>query len=639
MRWRRTLIALIALMGVPLALVAARASNPALDKAIVDLGKNNGLAAEQELWTARQAGASEADTHHLMAHAFLLQGNAVRALQEADASQVPAPFGNYAARVRIKSYLLMNNLSAARAELDAALAHTPSDAALWADMSRLRAKDGDLAGAIIAAQKATTLDPKNVDALLLSATLARDQSGLRAAVPWFDRVLAVDPKNVPALLELAATQGDSGEAVAMLATTRRVLAVDLNNAQAFYLQAVVAARANHPDLARTLLYRASPALDQLPGVMLVRGIIELQSGNVEQAITQLRLLLTAQPSNMRVRRLLGGVYAQAGDDYSVIDTLLPLATRPDADSYTLTTIARAYENLDERVEAATYLDRAAIPAPGASTPFEPDSPLSLLARNDSESPNNAEDAIPFMQGLILSGNLEDALGKAQNLAALNPGVPVAHVLVGDAQMALNHFPQAAVAYRQAAAINLTEPTVMRLINALQRSGDARRAGAVLAHFLAQNPTNLSALNLAANQDIAMGNWRSAIERLEQLRTRTGNNDANLLNSLAWCWLNAGEPERAIPFARAAYALQLGNPAIANTYGWIIFQIGLNRPSGLALLEKAASIAPNTPALRLQLGEAYAILGRKKAARFILTPIANNPSLTEHQAAAKLLARL
>ncbi len=635
----RRLHRLFVLSGL-IAVVAIAAKTPApLDRAITDLAHNNGAAAEQDIIIARKQGANPALTHHLMAHAYLLQGDAVRALQEADPTQIPAGFATYATKIRIKADLLHGDLPAAQNELSQALAHAATDDTLWADLARLRAKTGDLAGAIAAGHRAAQLNPKSIDALLLAASLERDQNGLRAAIPWFNRVLAVDPKNIAALLELAATQGDSGEARAMLATTRRVLAIDHNNPQAFYLQAVMAARAGHAELARTLLYRTSPALDDLPGAILLRGLVEAQLGNTEQALSQFNTLLAAQPNNLRVRRLIGAVQARTGDDNGVIETLLPLVTRPDADSYALVTIARAYENVDQRDEAAKYLDRANAQARGASTPFDPGEPLGTLARSDQNTPNNADSAIPFMQGLILAGNTADAIGKAQNLATYNPGVPTAHILVGDAQLAAGHYAEAIAAYRRAAAINLTEPVVMRLLKALQLAGDTPGAVALLAQYRAQNPSNIAALQLTADLDIVQDHWPAAISKLETLRTRLGNSDANLLMTLALGYFNTGDPNRALVYARAAYALQPGNAGVNNSYGWLLFQTSLNHADGLALLEKAVVLAPANAPMRLQLGEAYLTRGRKDAARFALTPIAANPKLPEQLRAAQLLSHL
>ena len=620
-------------------LLIGAAAQPPLERARADLAKGNGVAAEEDVWTARRQGVNPALTHHLMAHAFLLQGDAPRALQEADAAQIPPAFANYAARVRIEADLLRNDLPAAHNELDQAMKRAPNDDALWADRARLLAKDGDLAGAMEAGHRAAQLNPKSIDALLLAASLERDQRGLRAAIPWFNRVLEINPNNIPALLELAATQGDSGEARAMLATTRRVLAIDHGNPQAFYLQAVLAARGGNPGLAKALLYRISPALDQLPGAMLLQGIVEMQLGNTEQAVSQFNTLLAQQPNNFTVRRLLAAAFAQAGDDYGVIDTLLPIVKRPDADSYALITIARAYENTDARADAAPYLDRAHQSVRGDATPFDPDSALSLLKINDQNTPNNADSAVPLMQGLILSGDYDTAVRKAQDLATTNPGVPTAHILVGDTMMAGKYYPQAIAAYRRAIAINLNESVVLRLLKALQIAGDTRGAVALLAQFRAQNPTNIAALRLDSDLDIVQGHWQAAINKLENVRARLGNSDSHLLNTLALCWYNHGNPSRALVYARAAYALQPGNAAISNTYGWLLFQTSLNHGEGLALLEKAVESAPTSAAYRLQLGEAYLTTGHKNAARAALTPIAANPHYPEQARAAALLTHL
>ena len=347
---KRTVRALlgVGLLALPLQPLAP---NPLIDRATADLAKQDGLAAEQDIWAARRSGASVADTHHLMANAYLLQGDAIKALQEASPDQISPAFAAYAAHVRIKADVLRNDLAAANNELTALLAQSPKDAAAWADLARTRVRSGDVGGAADAARRALLLDPHNSGALMVSAQLTRDREGLVAAVAAFSRVFALDPHNVPALLERAAAEGDLGRASAALADTRAAFALEPKNAQAFYLQAVLAARAGHYDLARSLLYHCSPSMDDVPAVLLLNGVIEFQSGNNEQAISAFGRLVTAQPHNFTARHLLAAVYAAVGDDDSVIETLKPLTDRPDADSYGLMMIARAYEDVDDRVIA------------------------------------------------------------------------------------------------------------------------------------------------------------------------------------------------------------------------------------------------------------------------------------------------
>src|SRR3546814_16576119 len=108
---------------------------------------------------------------------------------------------------------------AAAAEFANAIEAAPRDKDVWTDVARFRRANGDLAGAIVAADKAVSFDAKDVAALTLRGELTRSQYGLRAALPWFDRPLEINPDNVPAPLELAATLGHPGQVRAGLAGT------------------------------------------------------------------------------------------------------------------------------------------------------------------------------------------------------------------------------------------------------------------------------------------------------------------------------------------------------------------------------------------------------------------------------------
>jgi tetratricopeptide (TPR) repeat protein len=498
---------------------------------------------------------------------------------------------------------------------------------------------GDIASAIDATSEATRLSPRNVEALILTGELMRSQYGLVASIPWFERALVIDPQNVSAMIELAATYGDVGRNVDMLSMTRKILAVENGNPQAYFLQAVLAARAHKPDLARSLLYRTSERLDGLPAVMLLRAILEIESGADEQAIARLLPLLELQPGNVKARRLLGAAMSRTNDFNGAVETLLPLAERDDADSYTLTIIGRAYERLGKRVEAAKYLDRAANPSRSDPSPFATGVTLGQLEAENARRPNNAATAVPLIAELLASGRGGEALGQATRLAHLNPGVPAAHVLVGDSLSALGRYKEAAAAYGRAANIKFSEGTALRLVRALQRSGDDAGALRTLDLFLGQNPRSVPGKMLLAEYFMSTGQWDRAIATLEALRARLGSRDTVVLNNLAWSYLNTGKTELAMAYARTAYGLTPTNPAVVNTYGWVMFKSGRDRKTGLAMLEKACGIAPNHPRLRFQLGQAYAALGRKAEAKEAIQLALTIPDFPDRKAAQAFLAKL
>lgn len=547
------------------------------------LALGDGIAAEAELDRAVALGMARPALTHLLAHAFLLQGDPERAFDTAQ-RQIAAPTAQaYALRIAARAQIVRGKYEEAARDLDAALAIAPNSSLLWSDIGRFRMLTGNIGGAVDAAQRANALNPSNVEALLLMGQLVRGQYGLLAAIPWFDKALEIDPANLDAIGQSAATLGEAGQASAMLDLTRRMLVIDPGNAEAFYLQALLAARAGNDGLARSLVYRIRGRMDSVPAMMLLESVLELKGGNTEQAIVRLGNLVKVQPGNMGVRRLLGAAMLQAGDPKSAIAVLAPIASRVDADSYTLLTIGRAYEAKGDLGTAALFLDRAAQPWRGAPSVFA--FPVAADATNAGD-PDNAAVAIPRINRLVQAGQFTQALAAAERLRDLNRGAPAAHVLVGDVLMALGRTGDAASAYRAAANIAFSEPTAMRFIAALQKSGQGAAALRVLDLFLGQNPRSVPGLRLAADQFLATGQWKRAIAILEGLRIRLGNRDAAILANLGWAWFNQGDPDKAATYAAAAYAVAPSNPAAAKTYGLILVKTGKDKVGGAALLKKA-----------------------------------------------------
>ena len=220
-----------------------------------------------------------------------------------------------------------------------ALAAAPNDSQVWTDFGRFRRSTGDLAGAIEAADRAVAAGPRNAEALILRGELTRGQYGLAAAIPWFDRAIEVDSGNVVALLERAATFADMGRMGDMLADARKVIQLTGGHPRAYYLQAVLAARARNFPLARRLWNRTRGAYDDTPAGMLLIGAIDYETGNEEQAARRLAELVRRQPGNRRARRCSPPPVADERSGRRRRD-LRPLADRPTP-MHALSLIGRA----------------------------------------------------------------------------------------------------------------------------------------------------------------------------------------------------------------------------------------------------------------------------------------------------------
>jgi tetratricopeptide (TPR) repeat protein len=596
-----------------------------------------GLAAQGEVARAVDAGFDPARTHQLLAHAYLLQGNAHKALVEA--RRTPDAYAGYAARIAALALAQQGKLPAAQALLANLLsADDGRNAEAWADLARVRQMTGDLAGAAAAAGRALAIEPRLTRALLIRAALLRDQYGLVAATPWYEAALKVDPGNADALIGYAATLGDSGRYRDMLAATRRALAARPNSAEALYLQAVLAARADHYDLARALLARIGGGFAHQPGPLLLAGMLDYAAGDDEQAIAMFRQVIGQQPLNIPTRRLLAAALSRSGDWRGALDVLRPIALRGDADSYTLTLVGRSFESLGERDWAARFLDRAGNAALARSTPFGSDDRLDLLQARADAAPGDPIAAVGYIRGLIDAGQQATALGWGQELARRYQGVPQAHLVVGDTLMVMGRAGDAAMAYARAADIRFDESTLLRLVEALDSSRQHDKAAAALALFLSQNPQNIAARRLAAHGQMQAGDWDAAIDTLEGLRARIGNRDAALLAELATAYAGNDDLDTAQRYAVAAYALAPLNPAVVDAYGWVLYQAGDNDPAQ-QLLEKAVALAPAHPGLRWHLAQVQAELGRADAAHDNIRTVLANPDFADRAAALAVLKTL
>ncbi|HEX8401344.1 MAG TPA: tetratricopeptide repeat protein [Allosphingosinicella sp.] len=565
----------------------------------------DGVAAEAEVSRARQIGIPVDQTRHLLAHALLLQTRNDEAVKES--VPVPPRFAAYAARIRGQAQMNLGEIAGAAEAFDAAVAAAPEDPAVWTDIARFRRSIGNTAGALAAADQAVKLRPNDIEAITMRGELTRSQYGLAAALPWFDRALEVDGTYTAARLEKAATLGDMGRMGDMLAETRRVLETSPSQPMAYYLQAMLAARARKFDLARSLYQKTGGALDEQPAGMLLASAIEFQTGAVEQAVGRLQRLVAMQPENRKARRLLAAAFWKRGDVESTIQTLQSVADRPDADNYSLSLLANAYEKQGDSARASQLLARASRPQrPSQAALLAPpmnEAQVTALRKLAAAKPDEVQAQVLLIGALLSRGESAEALDRARRLQARNPGAADAHLLVGDALGVQGNIAGAAQEYRKAANLSFTEPVAMRLIEALRRSRQGPAAAQVLQLFLQQNPRNVSAMLLAANGFMEMGKWAEAIRIYEGIRGRLGDRDTALLNNLAYAYGEQGDWDKAIPLAQKAWSLDKNNPATTDTLGWLLYKSGKDRARGLAMMEAASRGAPTDKQIQAHLNRA------------------------------------
>ncbi len=577
-------------------------------QAEVLLGLYDGIAAEAEIDRAISLGLNPALVRHLYGHALFLQGKPQKARDQLMADDIPAEHHGYAARIMGKLALQMGDGQLASLSFNRAMELDGKNPDLWVDIARFRADSGDQAGATNAVDEAVKLDPDNIRALQYRGELLRFQFGLGASLPWFERALEIDPNDVPLLTEYAATLGDMGRMTEMLTVARKIISLDGRSPRAFFMQAVLAARAGKYGLARRLMHQTGGALDNVPAVLLVQGIIEHGEGNYNAAVDKFGRLVSMQPDNRQAQNLLARSLYLAGSAVDAVEVLKPQVNRTGADPYALWLAGRGLEAIDERDQAAGVMNRAAVHDSGKEGAIAAEVPLGILSAEAQRNPNDARAVVPYIRALYDAGDFNTAYAEAKRLQNGNPGASDAHILVADVAAAMGNFDEALDALGQARSIRFSEPVMLRLVEVARSKGAMQQSGETLAQFLNYNPSNIAGLRWMAYAHLETESWTVAAHLLENLRKRLGENDALIMAGLTQAYTGLGQTEKAIAAGRIAYRVQPSSPVVSHLYGLALLADSRRKEDAVSLLEKAVAIMPENSAYRESLKRARSVRG-------------------------------
>ncbi len=554
--------------------------------------RGDGVAAEIDLRRAQDNGAKRPEIAAYLGEAYLLQGKLGLARDWLAGGRFSPESRTHGFHMLARLELWEWNIEAAREAYSKAVAQKDVTSEIWVDFGRMRYMVGEHHQAVRAALKALDVDPENPRALEFRGQLVRDAKGLKAALPWFAQGLKSAPDDLSLLGEYAATLGEMGRAKDMLRVTRRMIELDGSNSRAFYLQAVLAARAGNHLLARRLMWKTKGAYEDVPAAMLLRGILELEAGNPGLAVEELSELARMQPDNARVRLAYGRALLENGDEAELLALYRDIADRPDASPYLLTLVGRAYEATGDRLKAADYLDRAAqvMNAPVGPLAVSPQGELTLYRSRDDTLLMGA--AVPALRTMLAKGQYKQALELLVGLGKRYPGSADVQVLAGDVALARGE-PQIALSnYSGAADIRESFSLIERMAVALDGLGRSHSAEALVADYLRQHPQDSDAALLLGQLAAQDGHWPLARSLFIHVRNLRGGDWHNpLLHSLiARADLQAGNIDQAREEALAAYGMQRSNGHVALVLGRVLQQAGGHERESAALIAKAKAMA-------------------------------------------------
>ena len=485
----------------------------------------------------------------------------------------------------------------AAAAFDKALAMGEPTPEIWVDIGRLRYASGQQLLARDAAMRAVELGPQNPRALEFMGQLVRDAEGLRSGLIWFARGVVAAPEDLAVMKEYAATLGELGRAKDMLRITRTMISLDPNNADAFFLQAVLAARAGKMDLARRLMWRTGNEYDEVPAGIVLNGLLELHAGNARLAVEQFSELARRQPDNARVRLLLAHALYEAGDAREVVAEFEQEADGEGASPYLLVLVARSHELLGERAAAARYLDRANRAGMAELMLLPPGMAGELALFRWGENPEIPQAMVAAIRQRLEQQDLAGASNLVSQLERRYPASSDVQVLAGDVALVARDPDRALMHYGEAAKVRRNFALVRCMAEAHLMANRLERADTVVRDHLYQHPRDSEAAAFGAWIAARRGD-RDSAATLAQFAAQTGEgpSDPQVQALLAETELELGRLAEAEEAVRRAHWLHRANMRVASVFSRFMREKGGHEAEADALLVKVRSTAADSSEL-------------------------------------------
>jgi putative PEP-CTERM system TPR-repeat lipoprotein len=457
--------------------------------------------------------------------------------------------------------------------------------------------------------------PQNAQTLNLRAAALlgkKDQAGARAAL---EQALKLDPKFFVAAANLARLDIAAKQPQAAKKRFEAILSQDPNHLQAMMAMAELAIMAKQETEYVSWLEKASKAHPdaQVPRALLARYYLSKKDSS--KAIDVAENAVRGDAGNLQALNLLGTTQLASNDPQAAIKTFRALAQKaPDSPEAQLR-LGIALAAAKANTEAREALNKA----------------LRLKA-----------DFVPAMDALvqleIQAENPTAALQWARKIQTAQPLSPLGPDREGDVLASQKRFAEAAKAYQQALAKGGNVQSMLNAVSAFDLAGTPGAAQAVLDQWLKAKPNDLATRAYTAARAARTGQSNVAIAQLEEI-LRQKPQDGLAMNNLAILYQARNDP-RALKLAAQAYQTLPDQPAVLDTYGWILLQQDGQSAKALSLLEKAAERAANSPAIQYHYAVALAKSGKKAEARTKLENLLRtHPVFPDAQAAQALLSSL
>ncbi len=586
-----------------------------LGEIYVELG--DGHSAEKEFRAAAQLGIPEEQLRIDLGYARLLQGRYEEVLAELDRNPAADEQATEAAILRGEALYGLNRNEEAADALGRATLLSPQDPRTFVRLAEILSAMREHGEAERQVDRALALDETLVRALLLKGELRRLAGDTERAMANFDRALAVAPDGIAARLGRITVLIDLNEDALAKIEIEAMRSRSVQHPMVEYLDAVILARQQKFEEARSALLNLGPQLENYPPALLFRATLHYALEELEQSRAILSRLLKLVPSSRPGQKLLAATLIKQGAAAEAA-ALLEKASRQITDDPQLyLLLGSAYLHLEDYATATGALERALEMAPGNLRSVMQlafgqlalgylDEPVGEAA--GGEGPSGEQVLLSFLKGLasLQSEAYPEALAVAEQLMARDSESPLALYIQGGAHFGLGDLPKARLAFER--VIEMAPgflPARNNLARLHLRDGEADSARALSEAVLQQSPNNIDAMLLLAEIERQAGETAKAAGWLRKtVSAAPGLVEPRL--ALTRLFIDGGDLEAAQEQAEQTATAFHEDPRALGMQAEVLIRRGKD-DEALPLLGRLIEMQPKEPLHRYRLSEIH--LGR------------------------------
>lgn len=501
----------------------------------------------------------------------------------------------------------------------------------------------DISGAKAKIEAVLTKNPRSAEAMLIKGALLATESNAAASLEQYHKAIEAKPDFLPAhtAIIISLLQNDKmDDAIKQLDAVKKIAP---KTPQAYFLDAQVNYQRKDYKVARESaqqLLRLSP---NNPNSLQLAGAIEYQLGSFLQAETYLAKAVQFSPKLVLARRILVTNYLRSGQPAKALETLQPVLVDIEKDSAFLTLAGQAYLQNGDAVKAAEYFTKASKLDP-ENAPKKTSIAVAHLAQGNTDSGFqelqriSAEDKgitadLALIAAHLKNNQLDKAIQAIDVLEKKQPDNPATYNLRAQALLAKKDVPGARRSYEKAIAINPTffpaVASLARLDLADKKPGDAQKR---FETVLAADPKNVQALLALAELNMATnGKAGEATDLIAKAVTAAPTEIAPRV-ILIQHYLKNNESKKALSAANDAVAAMPEKPEILDALGRVQLISG-DYNQALTTFGKMAALQPASPIPQLRIAEVqFANKNKEDGVKSLKKALEIKPDLLDAQRA-------